>query len=48
MNKAGKMNPAFERIEKYYYDNPSTHTNGEFDVVWVWEDDIWFNNELYN
>lgn len=33
MNKAGKMNPVFERIGKYYYDNPSTHTNGEFDVV---------------
>ncbi|RHM14380.1 hypothetical protein DWZ79_02975 [Lachnospira eligens] len=27
MNKAGKMNPVFERIGKYYYDNPSTHTN---------------------
>lgn len=25
--KAGKMNPVFERIGKYYYDNPSTHTN---------------------
>jgi len=35
MNKAGKMNPVFERIGKYYYDNPSTHTNGEFDAVWV-------------
>ena len=35
MNKAGKMKPVFERIEKYYYDNPSTYTNGEFDAVWV-------------
>lgn len=35
MNKAGKMNPVFERIGKYYYDNPSTYTNGEFDAVWV-------------
>ena len=31
MNKAGKMKPVFERIGKYYYDNPSTYTNGEFD-----------------
>ena len=22
-------------IGKYYYDNPSTYTNGEFDAVWV-------------
>ncbi|HBA10024.1 hypothetical protein DWV44_07880 [Lachnospira eligens] len=35
MNKAGKMKPVFERIGKYYYDNPSTYTNGEFDAVWV-------------
>ena len=33
MNKTGKMNPIFEKIGKYYYDNPSQHTNGEFDVV---------------
>lgn len=23
----------FEKIEKYYYDNPKNHTNGEYDVV---------------
>ena len=48
MNKAGKMKPVFERIGKYYYDNPSTYTNGEFDAVWVWEDNISLINELYN
>ena len=33
MNKAGKINPVFEKIGKYYYDNPVEHKNGEFDVV---------------
>ena len=33
MNRAGKIDPAFDRIGKYYYDNPKTRTNGEFDVV---------------
>ncbi len=33
MNKAGKINPVFEKIGKYYYDNPLEHKNGEFDVV---------------
>ena len=27
------MEPVFEKIGKYYYDNPADHTNGEFDVV---------------
>ena len=32
-NKKGKMDPLFEQIGKYYYDNPKEHKNGEFDVV---------------
>ena len=32
-NRAGKIEPAFDRIGKYYYDDPETHTNGEFDTV---------------
>lgn len=32
-NKKGEINPVFEKIGKYYYDNPKEHTNGEFDVV---------------
>ena len=32
-NKAGKIEPVFEKIGKYYYDNPAEHKNGEFDVV---------------
>lgn len=32
-NKEGKMDPIFEKIGKYYYDNPVEHTNGEFDIV---------------
>ena len=32
-NKAGNINPVFEKIGKYYYDNPKEHTNGEFDIV---------------
>ena len=27
------MEPVFEKIGKYYYDNPKNHTNGEFDIV---------------
>lgn len=27
------IDPVFEKIGKYYYDNPIEHTNGEFDVV---------------
>ena len=32
-NKLGKIEPVLEKIGKYYYDDPKTHTNGEFDVV---------------
>lgn len=32
-NKKGEIKPVFEKIGKYYYDNPKEHTNGEFDVV---------------
>ena len=32
-NKSGKIEPVFEKIGKYYYDNPAEHKNGEFDVV---------------
>lgn len=32
-NKAGKLEEPFEKIGKYYYDLPSEHRNGEFDVV---------------
>ena len=32
-NKAGNINPVFEKIGKYYYDNPVNKRNGEFDVV---------------
>ena len=32
-NMLGNIDPVIEKIGKYYYDNPKTHTNGEFDVV---------------
>ncbi len=32
-NKNGEIDLVFEKIGKYYYDNPIEHTNGEFDVV---------------
>ncbi|MBO7514908.1 MAG: ATP-binding protein, partial [Lachnospiraceae bacterium] len=32
-NKLGKIEPVIEKIGKYYYDDPKTHTNSEFDVV---------------
>ena len=32
-NRAGKLPIAFDRIGKYYYDDPQTRTNGEFDIV---------------
>jgi len=32
-NRAGLINPVFEKIGKYYYDNPKNHSNGEFDIV---------------
>ena len=33
MNRSGKLPVPFDRIGKYYYDDPKTHTNGEFDIV---------------
>lgn len=33
MNWAGRVEPPFIRIGKYYYDDPENHTNGEFDLV---------------
>ena len=32
-NKAGEMNEIFEKIGKYYYDDPVNKRNGEFDIV---------------
>jgi hypothetical protein len=32
-NRAGRIKPAFDKIGKYYYDDPKTRTNGEFDIV---------------
>ncbi|MCQ2491813.1 MAG: ATP-binding protein [Lachnospiraceae bacterium] len=32
-NKAGELDPPFDLIGKYYYDDPKTRTNGEFDIV---------------
>ncbi len=32
-NKAGHIKPAFEKIGRYYYDDPVTRRNGEFDIV---------------
>ncbi len=32
-NKAGEIDPVIEKIGKYYYDNPTERTNGEFDIV---------------
>ena len=33
LNRRGAMDPVFEKIGKYYYDDPVNHTNGEFDIV---------------
>ncbi len=33
LNKKGLIDPIFEKIGKYYYDDSINHTNGEFDVV---------------
>ena len=33
LNKAGKMSVPFEKIGRYWYDDPETRTNGEFDLV---------------
>lgn len=32
-NRMGNIIPVIEKIGKYYYDDPKSHTNGEFDVV---------------
>ena len=32
-NRAGEINPPFDAIGKYWYDDPENHTSGEFDVV---------------
>lgn len=32
-NRLGNITPVIEKIGKYYYDNPKTHANGEFDIV---------------
>lgn len=32
-NRAGKIEPAFDAIGKYWYDDPANKTSGEFDVV---------------
>jgi hypothetical protein len=33
MNRAGKLAESFEKIGRYWYDDPETKTNGEFDLV---------------
>lgn len=33
MNREGKTETTFEKIGKYWYDDPKTKTNGEFDLV---------------
>ena len=32
-NRAGSIEPAFDLIGKYWYDDPKNRTNGEFDIV---------------
>lgn len=32
-NRSGELEDSFERIGKYYYDDPVNHKNGEFDIV---------------
>ncbi|MBQ0050492.1 MAG: AAA family ATPase [Treponema sp.] len=32
-NRSGELEESFEKIGKYYYDDPINHKNGEFDVV---------------
>lgn len=32
-NRAGNVEPPFDAIGKYWYDDPANKTNGEFDVV---------------
>lgn len=33
MNRAGKLAEPFDKIGRYWYDDPETKTNGEFDLV---------------
>ena len=33
LNRMGAIDPVIEKIGKYYYDDPKTRNNGEFDVV---------------
>ena len=33
MNRSGRMEEPFERIGKYYFDDPVNRRNGEFDIV---------------
>ncbi len=32
-NRSGELADSFEKIGKYYYDDPENHKNGEFDIV---------------
>lgn len=32
-NRSGELVDSFEKIGKYYYDDPENHKNGEFDIV---------------
>lgn len=32
-NRSGELTDSFEKIGKYWYDDPANHKNGEFDVV---------------
>ena len=33
LNRAGKLAEPFEKIGRYWYDDPENKTNGEFDLV---------------
>ena len=41
-NKKDKAPVSFQKIGKYWYDNPSTHSNGEFDIVTEGDDGFVF------
>ena len=32
-NRTGRISPPFDAIGRYWYDDPTNHTSGEFDVV---------------
>ena len=32
-NRSGELTDSFEKIGKFWYDDPANHKNGEFDVV---------------